>query len=329
MHTIAILALDDFVPYDLSIACELFWRTRTVSGDAAYEVHICGLSSTIRSRHFDMNIACGLEAIAGADTVIVPGIEEPTAEVPEQALAALRQAWKRGARVASICIGSFVLAASGLLDGRSATTHWSCAAKLAELYPQISVDPDVLFVDEGRIITSAGSSAGLDMCLHLVRLDYGQAVAANSARMAVAPLSRDGGQAQFIRHEPPASRSSLAALMEWMTANLDQPLTIEELAKQVSMSPRTFARRFREQTGTTPLQCLLTMRIHRAQELLEECQSSIDQIAMLVGFDSAITFRTRFRGVVGLTPTEYRRRFSVPKTLPINIGYSYAVGASA
>ena len=205
-----------------------------------------------------------------------------------------------------------MLAASGLLDGRRATTHWRCTAKLAELYPQITVEPDVLFVDEGRIITSAGASAGLDMCLHLIRRDHGQAVAAQSARLAVAPLSRDGGQAQFIRHEPPVSRSSLATLIEWMTANLDKPLDVDALARQAGMSPRTFARRFREQTGTTPLQCLLAMRIQRAQELLEESHMSIDQITMLAGFDSMVTFRTRFRSLVGLTPTEYRRRFSAP-----------------
>lgn len=316
MHQIAVLALHDFVPYDLSIACEVFSRTLTGSGTPAYEVKVCGPARTIRSRHFDMRVAHGLDAVARAGTVIVPGIEEPSAAVPEPVLAALRKAWSQGARVASICSGAFVLAASGLLDGRRATTHWIGAAKLAKRYPRITVEPDVLFVDEGRIITSAGASAGLDMCLHLVRRDHGQAVAAQSARLAVAPLSRDGGQAQFIRHEPPGSRASLAPLIEWMTVHIAEPLNVDALAKQAGMSPRTFARRFREQTDTTPLQWLVMARVHRAKELLETSGIPIDQIATLAGFDSPVTFRTRFRGMVGLAPTEYRRRFGTPQAAP-------------
>lgn len=322
MHKIAVLALHNFVPYDLSIACDVFCSVRTANGKPAYRVQVCGQARTIRSRHFDLRAPYALDTLARADTVIVPGIEDPPVAVPEPVLAALQQAWKRGARVASICSGAFVLAATGLLNGRRATTHWIGTAKLAELYPQITVEPDVLFVDEGRIITSAGASAGLDMCLHLIRRDHGQAVAAQSARLAVAPLSRDGGQAQFIRHEPPASRSSLAALIGWMTANLDKPLDVDVLARQAGMSPRTFARRFREQTGTTPVQCLLAMRIQRAQELLGESHLSIDQIAMRAGFDSPVTFRTRFRGVVGLTPTAYRRRFSAPQGITGSISTS-------
>ncbi len=315
MHKIAIIALHDFVPFDLSIACEVFWRARTANGKPAYQVKICGLARTIRSRHFDMRVSYGLNDVTRADTVIVPGMEEPSESVPEPILAALRQAWKRGARVASICTGAFALASSGLLNGRRATTHWSCTANLAERYPEITVEPDVLFVDEDRIITSAGSSAGLDMCLHLVHRDYGQAVAAQSARMAVAPLSRGGGQAQFIRHEPPTSRSSLASLIDWVAANIDKPLNVDLLAKKAGMSPRTFARRFREQTGTTPVQWVVSARVQRAKELLEESDTSIDQVAQQAGFDSPVTFRTRFRSVVGLTPTEYRRRFSTPSEL--------------
>jgi transcriptional regulator GlxA family with amidase domain len=315
MHKVAVIALHDFVPFDLSIACEVFWRARTADGKPAYQLKICGQARTIRSRHFDMRVSYGLDAVARADTVIVPGMEEPADRVPEPVLAALRQAWKRGARIASICTGAFALAASGLLDGRRATTHWLCTASLAQRYPQITVEPDVLFIDEGRIITSAGSSAGLDMCLHLIHRDLGQAAAAQSARMAVAPLTRDGGQAQFIRHEPPASRSSLATLLEWMTVNVDKPLSVEFLAKKAGMSPRTFARRFREQTGTTPLQWLVTARVQRAKELLEESDILIDRIAMKAGFESPVTFRARFRSVVGLTPTAYRRRFSTPLTV--------------
>lgn len=313
MHQIAVLALHNFIPYDLGIACEVFGRARTSSGEEAYCVRVCGQTRTIRSRPFDIRVSSGLDALSDADTILVPGVEDPMVHVPASVLTALQDSWRRGARLASICSGAFVLAASGLLDGKRATTHWIGAAKLAELYPTITVEPDVLFVDEGRIITSAGASAGLDMCLHLIRCDYGQAVAAQAARLAVAPLSRDGGQAQFIRHEPPASRSSLASLIEWITINLDKSLTVETLAKQACMSPRTFARRFREQTGTTPLQYILMMRIQRAQELLENSHMLIDQIATLAGFESPVTFRARFRSTVGLTPTEYRRRFGTPQ----------------
>lgn len=313
MHRVAVLALNDFVPHDLGIPCDVFGRSRSASGERVYDVQVCAQTRTIRSRHFDIRVAGGLDLLSLADTVLVPGIEDPMADIPEPVLAALREAWARGARVASICSGAFVLAASGLLDGRRATTHWLATDKLAQMYPRITVEPDVLFVDEGRIVTSAGASAGLDMCLHLVCRDHGQAVAAQSARLAVAPLSRDGGQAQFIQHEQPMSRSSLAGLIEWMTYHSHEPLNVEVLARQAGMSPRTFARRFREQTGTTPLQYLLRMRVQRAQELLEESPMAVDQIAMQVGFDSPVTFRARFRGVVGLTPTEYRRRFSKPK----------------
>lgn len=310
MHRVAVLALDDFVPLDLAIATEVFGRVRAAGGAKAYDVQVCAAARTVRSRVFDMRVPHGLDALSRADTIVVPGIEDWVVPAPEPVLAALRRAWARGARIASICSGAFVLAEAGLLDGRRATTHWIGTAQLARSYPRITVEPDVLFVDEGRIITSAGASAGLDMCLHLVGRDHGQAVAARSARLAVAPLSRDGGQAQFIRHEPPGSPTSLAPLIEWMTHNLDRPLGVDALAAQAGMSPRTFARRFREQTGTTPLQCLLAVRVKRSQELLEESRTSVDQVAALAGFDSPVTFRMRFRRVVGLTPTEYRRRFS-------------------
>ncbi len=193
-----------------------------------------------------------------------------------------------------------------------ATTHWVGTANLARLYPKVIVEPDVLFVDEGRIITSAGASAGLDMCLHLIRRDHGQAVAARAARLAVAPLSRDGGQAQFIRHEAPQSTESLAPLLEWMGANLSKPMDVVSLARRAHTSPRTFARRFREQTGTTPLQWLQTARVRRSQEFLETSRNPIDDIALRCGFDSPVTFRTRFRKLVGLSPSAFRQRFANP-----------------
>jgi transcriptional regulator GlxA family with amidase domain len=310
MHQVAVLALHDFVPFDLGIPCEVFGRVSVRSGAQAYEVRVCGQARTIRSRAFDLRVSHGLDTLARADTIVVPGIEDATVPVPEPVLAALRNAWNRGARLASICSGAFVLAASGLLDGKRATTHWIGAAKLATLYPKIIVEPDVLFVDEGRIITSAGASAGLDMCLHLIRRDHGQAVAARAARLAVAPLSRDGGQAQFIRHEAPQSTESLAPLLEWMGSNLSKAMDVVSLARRARTSPRTFARRFREQTGTTPVQWLLTARVRRAQELLETSRRPIDDIALRCGFDSPVTFRARFRKLVGLNPSAFRQRFA-------------------
>lgn len=310
MHKIAVLVLDDVVPLDFGIAYQVFAMARLADGSKAYEVRICAPKRTIRAAGFDMQVRQGLADLAQAETIIIPGSEYPFRDIPAAVSGALQKAYGRGARVASICTGAFILAASGLLDGRRAATHWRFAEDLARLHPCITVEPNVLFVDEGRIVTSAGASAGLDMCLHLVRRDYGQSVAADAARLTVAPLHRDGGQAQFIRHEPPGSLASLTPLIEWMRDNLDSAHTVDSLAARANMSSRTFARRFQEQTGTTPLQWLLMARIDRARELLEESDTSIDQTAFLSGFGSAVTFRARFRRVVGLTPTEYRRRFS-------------------
>jgi transcriptional regulator GlxA family with amidase domain len=310
MHKVAVLALHDVVALDFGIAYEIFGLARLSCGAKAYDIQVCAAKPTIRARGFDIRVRHGLDALAHAHTIIVPGSEDTAHPIPQSVVEALQRAWDRGARVTSICTGAFVLAASGLLDGKRAATHWRFAEKLAQLYPKITVEPNVLFVDEGRIVTSAGASAGLDMCLHIVRRDHGQAVAANTARLAVAPLSRDGGQAQFIRHDPASSPSSLSPLIEWMESNLHRAHTVETLAARAGMSLRTFARRFREQTGTTALQWLVAARIRRAQELLEESETSIDKTAFLVGFTSPVTFRARFRRMVGLTPTEYRRRFS-------------------
>lgn len=310
VHKIAVLVLNDVVPLDFGIAYQVFALASQVDDKNAYEVEVCAPERTIRTASFDMQVRYGLDRLELAHTIVIPGCEDPFGEVPETVRIALREAYARGARLASICTGAFILAASGLLDGKRATTHWRFAEDLARLHPEIQVEPNVLFVDEGSIVTSAGASAGLDMCLHLVRRDYGQSVAANTARLAVAPLYRDGGQAQFIRQELPGSPTSLMPLIEWMRDNLNSSHTVDSLAARANMSSRTFARRFQEQTGTTALQWLLTARIDRARALLEESDTSIDQTALLSGFGSAVTFRSRFRRVVGLTPTEYRRRFS-------------------
>jgi transcriptional regulator GlxA family with amidase domain len=299
-----------FVPFDLSIPCDVFGRARLPGGMPAYEVRVCGETEEVRSSAFSLRTPWGLDRLSAADTVIIPGIENPATPVPLPVLAAIRTAWANGARIASICSGAFVLAETGLLDGRRATTHWAGAAALACRFPNVDVDPLVLFVDEGRIVTSAGASAGLDMCLHLLRRDHGQAMAAHAARLAVAPLHRDGGQAQFIRYHLPDGGHSLAGLLGWIQENVDKPLDVTALAARAGVSPRTFARRFREQTGTTPVQWLLAARVRRAQDLLETTSMAIDQVAFATGFESPVTFRARFHRVVGVSPAAYRRRFT-------------------
>lgn len=310
MHKVAVLALEGVVPFDLGIPCEVFGRVLKADGEAAYRVDVCGERGRVRSNAFDITVPHRLDDVSGADTVIIPGIGDPTRPVSGRVIEAIGAAWANGARIASICSGAFVLAATGLLDGRRATTHWLGADAFARRFPLVTLDPHVLFVDEGRIVTSAGASAGLDMCLHLVARDHGQSVAAHAARLAVAPLHRDGGQAQFIRHELPRSSASLAPLLDWMLAHLDQPLGVEALAGRAATSPRTFARRFREQTGTTPLQWLLTARMRRAQELLETTGRSVDEIAIATGFEASVSFRARFQKIVGVSPNTYRRRFN-------------------
>jgi transcriptional regulator GlxA family with amidase domain len=312
MHAVAIVVLDGFVPLDLGIPCDVFGGFDLPGQPKRYRVQVCAARRVVRAGAYDIRTHFGLDAVPDADTVVVPGIVDPDRPVPQSVIDALRSAWDRGARITSICSGAFVLAAAGLLDGRRATTHWRGAPELARRYPAVTVEPDVLFVDEGRIVTSAGASAGLDMCLHLIRRDYGQAAAANAARLAVAPLNRDGGQAQFIRHEAPQTSDRLAPLLDWMSAHLDKEIDVDALARRARMSPRTFARRFREQTGTTPLQWLLTVRVRRAQELLETTRRPINDIALRSGFESSVTFRARFRRLVGLSPRAYRLRFYAP-----------------
>jgi len=311
-RSVSILALDGVVPFDLGIACDVFGRALLPDGRPAYRVRVCGETARVSAGMFSLQPPARLGDLDQADLIVIPGIED-ISQVPSRSIRnALLRASARGATLASICTGAFVLAASGLLEGKRATTHWAAADELARRFPNVEVDADVLYVDEGKIVTSAGSSAGLDMCLYLVGLHYGQAVAAESARMAVAPLQRDGGQAPYIRQVARRSAASLTPLFDWMLENLHLQLDIDALAVRAAMSPRTFARRFRDQTGTTPLQWLITNRVRRAQELLEARTLTVDQVSAAAGFDSPITFRARFRRLVGLTPSEYRRKFSVP-----------------
>lgn len=289
--------------------CEVFGRVRVPSIHAAYHVRVCGEAPTIKAGAFDLRVQWDLHHLAGAHTVIVPGLSHPTMPIADEVIAALRTAAAQGARIASICSGAFVLAAAGLLDGLRATTHWLAVRELAQRYPRVCVDPNVLFVDNGQILTSAGAAAGLDLCLHLVRRDYGAAVAADAARLSVMPLEREGGQAQFIVHEPPASTTTLEPLLRWLEQNLNRTLTLDDIAEHAALSTRTLNRRFRAQTGTTPLQWLLAARIRRAQRILETTQLPIEQVATTVGFESVTTFRARFRRVVGTHPQAYRRTF--------------------
>ncbi|NUK32666.1 helix-turn-helix domain-containing protein [Streptomyces lunaelactis] len=311
MHTVAVLALDGVIPFDLSTPIEVFERTRLPDGRPAYRVRVCAPTEDVDAGAFTLRAPWPLDTLAEADTIILPGVTDPAAPVPDEVLDALRQAAARGTRLASICSGAFVLAATGLLDGHRATTHWAVAAQLAARHPAIDVDPDVLYVDNGQLLTSAGAAAGLDLCLHLIRRDLGSAVAADAARLSVMPLEREGGQAQFIVHEqPPAPRGSvMEPLLRWMEDNARRDLTLDDLASQAGMSVRTLNRRFREQTGTSPLQWLLRVRIRQAQYLLETTTHPVDRIALQVGFGSPTAFRDRFKRSIGTSPHAYRRSF--------------------
>lgn len=308
-HKIAIIALHGSLPFEVAMACDVFDWARTPVNPTPYSVMVCGEARVVKSEHFDLQIQWDLSHVAGADTVIVPGIRNPTMAIPDAVIDAVQQAAASGTRVASICTGAFVLAAAGLLNGKRATTHWRAAGELARCYPQIRVDPNVLFVDNGQILTSAGAMAGIDLCLHIVRRDFGAAVAADCARAAVMPPEREGGQAQYIIHAPPQSTSTLAPVLDWISSNLGQPMTLQTLAAKAGLSERTFSRRFREQTGTTPLQWILIARVRHAQSLLETTRLSIEQIASEAGFDAAAALRIHFSRTVGVSPAAYRKTF--------------------
>ncbi|MDQ0379721.1 GlxA family transcriptional regulator [Amycolatopsis thermophila] len=314
MHTVAVLALDGVVPFDLATPIEAFTRTRLPDGRPAYRVRVCAPTPTVDAGTFSLRAEWGLDALADADTIVLPGCADPAVPVPEEVLDELRKAAANGARLASICSGAFVLAATGLLDGLRATTHWLAADLLAQRFPEVEVDPDVLYVDNGQFLTSAGAAAGLDLCLHLVRRDHGSAVAADAARLSVMPLEREGGQAQFIVHDqPPVPRGSvLEPVLRWMSDHLGDALTLADIAARAGLSTRSLNRRFREHTGTTPVQWLHRERIRQAQYLLETTGHPVDRIAGQVGFGSPTAFRERFRRVVGTTPNAYRAAFRRP-----------------
>ncbi|MEV0660437.1 GlxA family transcriptional regulator [Actinomadura luteofluorescens] len=311
MHTVAVLAFPGVIPFDLSTPIEVFTRTRLPGGRPGYRVRVCAETPEVDAGAFTLRAPWGLDGLRDADTVIVPGTADPTVPLPPAVREALTAAAAGGTRIASICTGAFPLAATGLLDGLRATTHWSAAALLAAAHPEIEVDPDVLYVDNGRILTSAGAAAGLDLCLHMIRLDYGSAVAADAARLSVMPLEREGGQAQFIAQPFPATPrgSVLEPLLAWLQDDLSRPLTVAGMAAHAGMSTRTLMRHFREQTGTTPLQWLHRARVRQAQHLLENTEHTVERIAAQVGFGSPTAFRDRFKRTTGVSPHAYRRTF--------------------
>jgi transcriptional regulator GlxA family with amidase domain len=306
VHRVAVLALDGVTPLDLAIPAQIF-NTRPATH---YEMTICGLTPRITTSAFDLVVDGDLERVRTADTVIVPGFE-PLRRPAESTLEVLADARDRGRRVVSICTGAFALAAAGVLDGLHATTHWRHIDALERDYPAIAVDRDVLYVDEGDILTSAGVCCGIDLCLHIVRRDLGAVVANEIARGLVAAPHRDGGQAQYVPAPvAEAGDTSLAGTRGWALERLGQPLTLRALARHAGVSQRSFIRRFTEETGTTPLQWLVTARLSLARELLETTDHSVDRVARDSGLGTAANLRLHFRRTLGTTPTVYRRTFT-------------------
>ena len=316
---VAIVVYDGVALFELAAANDVFGTDiTTASGEPLYQVLICGLASSVMTEAgFRMEVPRGLDALDAAQTVVVPPTLFPE-QVPAEVLEALRQARSRGQRLMSLCTGAFVLAAAGLLDGRTATTHWSECADLARRYPRVAVDPGVLYVDEGDLLTSAGSAASLDLCLHVLQRDYGTQVATRVARDLVIPLHRPGGQAQYIETpvpEPDGGGDLFADTISWLQAHLDQEVTVADLAARAAMSPRTFARRFPASTGTTPLTWILRERVRLAQRLLETTDLPVDAIAGKTGFGTADNLRKHFGRMLHTTPQTYRRTFRDPAPL--------------
>ncbi|MGV9499511.1 helix-turn-helix domain-containing protein [Streptomyces sp. NPDC003642] len=309
MTTVALAVTDGMLHFELALACEVFGAGVSGPDGSWYRLSICG-PGAVRAGRFRLEPDHGLDRLAGADTVIVPGWADIDRDPPAALVDAVRAAHEAGARVASLCTGAFVLAAAGLLDGRRATTHWAHTGELARRHPRVRVDPDVLYVDEGRVLTSAGKAAAMDLCLHLVRLDHGSSVANTLARRLVVPPHRDGGQAQFVTTPVPApDNHPLAALFPWVMQRLDRPLTVEDLARRAGMSSRNLGRHFKSVTGTSPLKWLLTQRIRHAQVLLETTDDTVDAIATATGMGTATTLRRHFHRTVGVPPDAYRRTF--------------------
>ncbi|PJJ65469.1 transcriptional regulator GlxA family with amidase domain [Compostimonas suwonensis] len=312
IHRVAVLVLEGAKPLDVGIPAQVF----THRSSMPYEVHVCGAAAGLVTGGDGLayHVAQGLEAIASADTVFIPGYREPAREDPPPAVVeALIAAHERGARLAAISTGAFALAATGLLDGRRATTHWHYTKVLQAKHPRIRVDENVLFVDEGSVLTSAGAASGVDLCLHLVRRDHGVALSNQVARRLVAAPYRSGGQAQFVpRSVPEPLGEFFAATRHWALERLETPLTVAELARHARVSTRTFSRRFLDDTGYTPMQWILRARIDFARELLERSDLGVEQIAARVGLGTGANLRLHFHRVLGTSPSEYRHTFAQP-----------------
>ena len=313
MHTVSAVVLEGQNPLEFTIACEVFGLGRPEVGLPWYRFFLCAADPPPLhiAPGFVLDTEHGLERLAEADTVIVPGWCSLDREPPEGLLDALRAAYRRGARMVSFCTGAFALAAAGILDGRPATTHWATADRLAALYPSVRVDPRVLYVDDGQVLTSAGAASALDLALHIVRLDHGAEVANAVARQLVVPPHRDGGQAQYVEMPVPPSPGPdpLGATLAWALDHLAEPISVEDLAARALQSPRTFARHFRATVGTTPHQWLVRQRVLYAQRLLETTEDAVELVAQRSGFGSAATLRAHFQRIVSTAPLAYRRVF--------------------
>lgn len=312
LTNVAALVYDGVAPFELGVLCEAFGIDRQEDGVPLLDFSVCGpvVGEVPTSVGFSINVERGLDRMEEADLIGIPAMPRG-GRVPDEVIAALRAAHDRGARILSVCSGAFTLGEAGLLDGRDCTTHWRYTTELAERFPLANVVPEVLYVDAGQIITSAGTAAGIDATLHLWRQEYGAAVASAVARRMVVPPQREGGQAQFIARAVPDCRAeTLGPVLQWVIENLGADLGVEALARRAHMSPRTFARRFREETGTTPHSWVTSQRVQAAEELLERSDASVDWIAAEVGFGNAATLRHHFTRVRGVSPQQYRRQFA-------------------
>ena len=308
--TIALAILDGIPLLEVAAACDVFGTAPAELDDDWYDFFVCGPGTAELGGWFRPVAHSSYKNLATADTVVIPACGSTMQAHSDDLINAVRAAYEAGARIVAICTGAFVLAAAGLLDGRRATTHWMHADTLASNYPHIEVTPDVLWVEDHNIFTSAGKTAGIDLCIHIVRLDYGAAVANAVARRLVMPPHRDGGQTQFMLPPRTMPRDDVAdRLLPWVAAHIDEPLTVGDLARQVNMSTRQLTRRFASITGLTPLQWLHAQRILRAQELLETTDHTIEYIASMTAMGTAATLRRHFSRAVGVPPDTYRRTF--------------------
>ncbi|KJY19775.1 MULTISPECIES: helix-turn-helix domain-containing protein [unclassified Streptomyces] len=318
LTNVAVALLDEVAPFEFGIFCEVFGIDRSDHGLPVYDYAVCAAEDgplTMSGTGFAFAPAHGPERLESADLICVPAFRNASERTyPEPLLAALHRGVERGARVLSVCSGAYVLGAAGLLDGRRCTTHWMHAPALARRFPRALVDPDVLYVDEGAVITSAGTASGIDACLHLVRQEHGAEVANAVARRMVVPPHRDGGQAQYIQRPlPRTSCDTVGGVIGWMARHLEEEITVEQLAERAHMSPRTFARRFLQETGTTPYKWVLRQRVLLAQELLESTDDTVDAIAGRCGFGNAAALRHHFLRTLGTTPNAFRRAFRGPQ----------------